>query len=491
MKIEGNQLSYSTSDNKSSFHYKVHFVYSGEDKNIQLKKFQEQWKAGIFKADMGQIFTDESNKTILVGLGKADKLLIRKISACFIKLGNKLSKLDGVGYHIYLRKELTTQLSPEKLAYQIVTGLEIGYYSLNVLATKDKTKKKAGSISFTTEDSIAENAVKAGINKAKSVARHINGARYIAHLPANHFTPEGFVKRSKEIAKENKLKITVFDEPQLKKLGMNGILSVCEGSDKKAKMIMLDYAPPGATKTLAIIGKGLTFDSGGISIKPAGDMHEMKYDMCGAAATIHAIGAIASLKSKIRVVAAIGAAENMPDAKAIKPGDVYTAYNGLTVEVQNTDAEGRLVLGDVLSYVSEKIKPDYMVDLATLTGAVIIALGHEAAAVMSNNSDLVDTIKKASLESDDRVWEFPLWDEYGEDLKSDIADLKNIAGGRGAGSITAAMYLKNFVGENIPWAHIDIAGTAWRKKASGTQSNGPTGYGVRLLVELAEELSKS
>lgn len=491
MKIEGNQLSYNIGDNKSSLHYKIHFVFSGEDKNIQLKKFQEQWKAGIFKAEIGQTFTDESSNTILIGLGKPDKLLIRKISACFIKLGNKLTKFDDVGYHIYLRKELTTQLSAEKLAYQIVSSLEVGYYSLRVLATKDQSKKKPGSISFTTEDSIAENAVKKGMLKGKSVARHINGARYIAHLPANHFTPEEFVSRSREIAKENKLKVTVFDEPKLKKLGMNGILSVCEGSDKKAKMILIDYKPVGATKTLAIVGKGLTFDSGGISIKPSGDMHEMKYDMCGAAAAIHAIGAIAAQKSKIRVVAAIGAAENMPDAKAIKPGDVYTAYNGLTVEVQNTDAEGRLVLGDVLSYVSEKIKPDFMVDLATLTGAVIIALGHEAAAVMSNSSDLVNSIKAASLESDDRIWEFPLWDEYGEDLKSDIADLKNIAGGRGAGSITAAMYLKNFVDESIPWAHIDIAGAAWRKKASGTQSNGPTGYGVRLLVELAEQLSKA
>jgi leucyl aminopeptidase len=361
---------------------------------------------------------------------------------------------------------------------------------MNVLATKDKTKKKPGIISFTVEDSTAENAFKSGIQKGKSVAKHVNGARTIAHLPANHFTPEDFVKRSKEIAKEDKLKVTVFDEPALKKMGMNGILSVCEGSDKKAKMILVDYNPKGAKKTLAIVGKGLTFDSGGISLKPPAEMHEMKYDMCGAGATIHAIGAIAELKTKIRIVAAIGAAENMPDAKAIKPGDVYTAYNGLTVEVQNTDAEGRLVLGDVLSYVSKKIKPDFIVDLATLTGAAIIALGHEAAALLSNNTGLAESIKQASLESDDRIWELPMWDEYGEDLKSDIADLKNISGGRGAGTITGAMYLKNFVDESIPWAHIDIAGTAWRKKASGTQSNGSTGYGVRLLVELAEILSK-
>ncbi len=213
--------------------------------------------------------------------------------------------------------------------------------------------------------------------------------------------------------------------------------------------------------------------------------------MCGAAATIHAIGAIAALKLPIHVIAAIGVAENMPDGKAIKPGDVYTAYNGTTVEVQNTDAEGRLVLGDVLSYVSKNYKPDFMVDLATLTGAVIIALGHEAAGVMTKSQLMREAIQIASDKSDDRVWELPLWDEYGEDLKSDIADLKNITGGgKGGGTVSAAMFLSKFVDESIEWAHIDIAGAAWRKKSSGTQISGPTGYGVRLLVDLAETLSK-
>jgi leucyl aminopeptidase len=490
MKVEPNNLNYILGDNKSKLHYKLHFIFSDEEKGIHAKKFADQWSAGIFKAEMGQIFTDESSKIILIGLGKSDKFIIRKLAGTFIKLGHRLSKLEDVGYHIYIRKEITSLIPPGKLSYLLVNSLEIGFLKMNVLATKDKTKKKPGIISFTVEDSTAENAFKSGIQKGKSVAKHVNGARTIAHLPANHFTPEDFVKRSKDIAKEDKLKVTVFDEPALKKMGMNGILSVCEGSDKKAKMILIDYNPKGAKKTLAIVGKGLTFDSGGISLKPPAEMHEMKYDMCGAGATIHAIGAIAELKTKIRIIAAIGAAENMPDAKAIKPGDVYTAYNGLTVEVQNTDAEGRLVLGDVLSYVSAKIKPDFIVDLATLTGAAIIALGHEAAAILSNNQNLADSIKKAAIESEDRVWELPMWDEYGEDLKSDIADLKNISGGRGAGTITGAMYLKNFVDESIPWAHIDIAGTAWRKKASGTQSSGSTGYGVRLLVELAEILSK-
>lgn len=331
------------------------------------------------------------------------------------------------------------------------------------------------------------------MDKSRAVSKYVNGARFIAHLPANHFTPEEFVSRSKEIAKEAGLKITVMDEPQLKKEKMGGILAVSQGSDKKPKMIVLEYNPPKtkSKKKLALIGKGLTFDSGGISIKPAQDMHEMKYDMCGAAAVIHAIGAIAELGISVPVIAAIGVAENMPDAAALKPGDVYTAHNGLTVEVQNTDAEGRLVLGDVLSYIGKKYKPDYMVDLATLTGAIIISLGHEAAGVMSNSDKLRGLLDEASASSDERTWNLPLWEEYGEDLKSDIADLRNIAG-RPGGSLSAAKYLERFVDPEIDWAHIDIAGTAWRKKASGTQiGNGPSGYGVRLLVDLAEKLEKN
>jgi leucyl aminopeptidase len=491
MKIESTSIRYSLGVNKSPIVYKIHFVLSTDEKNPLLKEFQDQWKSGLFTGEFKQELRDETTKTIFLGLGSTDKLQIRNLASLFIHLGKKLSKLENVGYQIYLRKELTAALETEKLVYQIVNSIELGYFQIHSLSSKSKEKKQPGDVSFLAEDLSIEKKILSGIKKSQSVSKHINGARYIAHLPANHFTPDEFETRSKEIAKEHKLKVTVFNEPQLKKMGMNGILSVGAGSDKKSKMIVIDYNPPGAKKTFAIVGKGLTFDSGGISLKPSGEMHEMKYDMCGAAAAIHGIGAIAATKPSIRVIAAIGCAENMPDAAAIKPGDVYTAYNGTTIEVQNTDAEGRLVLADVLAYVCDKIKPDFMVDLATLTGAAIIALGHEAAALISNNDSLADKIKQAALSSDDRVWELPFWDEYGESLKSDIADLKNITGGgKGAGTISGAMFLSHFVNENIPWAHLDIAGTAWRKKGSGTQTSGPTGYGIRLLVDLAELLSK-
>jgi leucyl aminopeptidase len=490
MKIESSPIKYTLGENKSPLTYKIHFILADEKDNPLLAGFQDQWKTGKFRGESKQKFVDETSKTILLGLGKLENLPLRNVAGLFIDLGKNLRSLEGVGYEIFLRQEITSHYDPERLVYQIVNSIDLGYFDIRVLATKDQEKKKPGSVSFQTEEISIDKKILSGIKKAQAVSKQVNGARYIAHLPSNYFRPQEFEERSREIAKDHKLKITVFNEPQLKKMGMNGILAVSRGTDNAGKMIILDYNPPGAKKTFAIVGKGLTFDTGGISLKPPSEMHEMKYDMCGASATIHAIAAIASLKTKIRVVAAIGTAENMPDGRAYKPGDVYTAYNGLTVEVQNTDAEGRLVLGDVLSYVCDKIKPDYMVDLATLTGAAIMALGHETAALLSKNSDFVTKIKQASELSDDRVWELPLWDEYGEGLKSDIADLRNIAGGKGAGTISAGIFLSHFVDKDIPWAHLDIAGTAWRKKGSGTQTSGPTGYGVRLLVELAEILSK-
>ncbi|TGK29082.1 leucyl aminopeptidase [Leptospira gomenensis] len=493
MKLDKNKIQLSIGKNPSKSYYKLQILFKDHFPENLKTKFSLQTAAGIFTGDGGQVFTDESEKIIYLGLGESSKVKIRNVAQQFFTFGEKLKKWDGVGLEIHFPKLLTTALPADALVYQVVNSLEQGAYSINVLSKEYKENvKKIGAVSFVLQDAAKTKDAERGLKKGKVVSRYVNGTRYIAHLPANHFTPEEFVSRSKEIAKDNGLKITVFDEPQLKKEKMNGILSVCEGSDKKAKMILLEYSPakPSTKKKLAIIGKGLTFDSGGISIKPAQDMHEMKYDMCGAAAAIHAIGAIAELGLGVPVIAAIGVAENMPDAAALKPGDVYTAHNGLTVEVQNTDAEGRLVLGDVLSYVGKKFKPDYMLDLATLTGAIIISLGHEAAGVMSNSETLTELLKAASETSDERIWEMPLWDEYAEDLKSDIADLRNVAG-RAGGSLSAAKYLERFVDPGIAWAHIDIAGAAWRKKSSGTQiGNGPTGYGVRLLVDFAEKLGK-
>ncbi|MCW7488841.1 leucyl aminopeptidase [Leptospira meyeri] len=491
MKIETSPLQIQIGSPKSGTFYKLIPIFQEDVKEELGKKFPVQIETKVFSGELGKEFRDESEQTIYLGLGEKEKLNFRKFISHFFKYGEKILNYDGMGLEIIISKSLSKKFSADRIAYQIANTLFIGSYPVSVLQTKKKEKKKVGAVYLKFEDKTATTLAESGLSKSKIVAKHVNGARHIAHLPANYFTPDDFVSRSKEIAKEYKLSIKIWDEPQLKKEGLGGILAVARGSELQGKMVILEYKPAKAKKKFAIVGKGLTFDTGGISLKPPGEMHEMKYDMCGAAATIHAIGAIAALELPIHIVAAIGVAENMPDGKAIKPGDVYTAYNGTTVEVQNTDAEGRLVLGDVLSYVSKNYKPDYMVDLATLTGAVIIALGHEAAAILTNSDPLREALFAASEASDDRVWELPLWEEYGEDLKSDIADLKNITGGgKGAGTISAGIFLSKFVDESINWAHIDIAGAAWRKKKSGTQFHGPTGYGVRLLVDLANELSK-
>ena len=452
--------------------------------------FKDQIDAKIFTGDSGSQLTDETNKTIYIGIGEEDKVEARKLAALFLKLGESAGKWHMAGLEIVIPKFITDRLPVQKVVYHIATSLQIGAFALDSLSKKFRENKtKNGKVTISTEDPTKEKEAKKGIEKSEKVSPHVNGARHISHLPANVFDPDAFEKWSRALGKEHKLKITVLDESRLKKEKMGGILSVGHGSSTKARIIILEYNPPRAKKEkLAIIGKGLTFDSGGISIKPAAEMHEMKYDMCGAATTVHAIAAIAELKLPVSVVAAIGVVENMPDASATKPGDVYTAYNGLTVEVQNTDAEGRLVLGDVLSYIGKKYKPQYMVDLATLTGAVLVALGNEAAAVIGNSDEFVSKLKDASASSDERIWELPNWEEFGEGLKSDIADIRNITSGRGAGTISAANFLSRFVEPKIKWVHLDIAGTAWRKGISGTQCSGPTGFGVRLLVDLAEKL---
>lgn len=493
MKLITSKLNISAGKLKAGVFYKVYHIYKDKISPEIKKVLGGDIDSSIFTGDPGSQYFDHQNKILYLGLGEEKKITLRKLSSYYIKLGEQLIKWKDIGLEIYVG-DLSTKFRPDLIAYQISNSLEIGAFPIDFLSKSHKEKQShPGKVGIVFETSHEEKEGSKGIEKSRVVSNYINAARQTQHLPPNIFTPEEFVSRSREIAKENKLKITVLDEPQLKKEKMGGILSVCQGSDKKPKLIILEYNPknPLSKEKLAIIGKGLTFDSGGISIKPSADMHEMKYDMSGAATAIHAIGAIAKLGLRVPVIAAIGVAENMPDAAAIKPGDVYTAYNGITVEVQNTDAEGRLVLGDVISYICKKFKPGYMVDLATLTGAVIIALGHEAAGVMSNSSELTELLKKASETSEDRIWELPLWEEYGEDLKSDIADVRNITGvGRGAGTLSAAQFLQKFIDNETKWAHIDIAGTAWRGKPSGTQCSGPTGYGVRLLVDLVEEMER-
>lgn len=328
--------------------------------------------------------------------------------------------------------------------------------------------------------------------KYAKLGRHINAMRQLQSLPGNYANPETIEKRARSMAKEFGFSIKVFQKAELEKMGAGGILSVGRGSVIPPRMIIMEYAPKntkGKLKTLGLVGKGVTFDTGGISIKPSSEMHEMKYDMSGSAAVLHAMAAICEIKPAVKVVGAIGLVENMPDGDAIKPGDVYTAYNGTTIEVQNTDAEGRLVLGDLLSYTAEKYKPDYMVNLATLTGACVVALGYYYAGLFTNQEKMEALMKEASGESKEPVWPLPMGPLYKAELKSDIADYNNI-GTRYGGSSSAASFLSVFVDEKIPWAHLDVAGIAFLKKSFNVYQAVGTGFGVRLLSELAEMVAK-
>ena len=299
--------------------------------------------------------------------------------------------------------------------------------------------------------------------------------------PANIIYPESFVERCKHLG-DMGIEITVLDDKDMAKLGMGALLGVAQGSRRPARLLVMrwDGTDGAQEKPVVFVGKGVTFDTGGISIKPAAGMEDMKWDMGGAGAVAGTMKALAGRKAKAHVVGVCGLVENMPDGNAQRPGDVVTSMNGQTIEVINTDAEGRLVLCDALHWAQETYKPDTIIDLATLTGAIIMALASEYAGLFSNNDELSDKLTAAGTATGDKLWRFPLTPAYDKMIDSPIADMKNV-GGKGAGSITAAQFLQRFIKDGVKWAHLDIAGTVWADKDGATWAKGATGYGVKLL----------
>jgi leucyl aminopeptidase len=332
-------------------------------------------------------------------------------------------------------------------------------------------------------------ALEAGVERGRIIGEAVNFARILALTPANDMTPTILASRAGEVAKKFGLAFHALDEAAMREKGMGSILGVSRGSDEDARMIVLEYAgDPDSKEKLALVGKGLTFDSGGISIKPAENMHEMKYDMCGGAGVIAAMGAIAQLKPKVNVIGVVPSSENLPGPRAMKPGDILHAMNGKTIEVINTDAEGRLILADGLCYARE-LGATRIVDAATLTGAMVVALGHSAAGTISNDDTFRDHFIDVSKSTTEKYWPLPLYDEFSTTVKSEIADLRNSTG-RVAGSLTAAAFLKAFVAD-VPWIHLDIAGTAYTDAETAYLAKGPTGYPVRAFVALAEDAAKA
>lgn len=332
-------------------------------------------------------------------------------------------------------------------------------------------------------------ALEAGLRRGQIVGEAVNLARSLALTPANDMTPSHLAKRAEAVATEHGLEFHALDEAQMEAKAMGAILGVSRGSAEPAKMIVLEYrGDPNSTQKLAFVGKGLTFDSGGISLKPAERMHEMKYDMSGGAGVIAAMSAIAQLRPKLNVIGVVPASENLPGSRAMKPGDILRAMNGKTIEVINTDAEGRLILADGLCYARE-LGATKIVDAATLTGSMVVSLGHAATGVMSNDDAFAAEFLAVANQTGERYWRLPIFDDYHTAVKSDIADLVNSTG-RPAGSLTAAAFLSAFVADT-PWIHLDIAGTAYLDKESAFMAKGPTGVPVRGFVALAEELAKA
>ncbi|HMS64469.1 MAG TPA: leucyl aminopeptidase, partial [Ignavibacteria bacterium] len=310
----------------------------------------------------------------------------------------------------------------------------------------------------------------------------VNLARDLGNEPSNILYPESYCDLIEERSKNRKYTTEVLKLKDIEKLGMGGVLEVARGSRREPRFLIMRYNGGNEDeRPYVVIGKGVTFDSGGISIKPAGGMEKMKMDMCGSAAAVGVVEAVSQLGLKLNLVGLIPMVENMPDGNAFKPGDVITAFNGLTIEIDNTDAEGRLILADALSYASQ-FNPVSVIDMATLTGAAVIALGSIASALMSNDQELADKIFKAGNESFDRVWQLPIWDEYDRLIDSDIADVRNGSTARQAGTIAAGMFLKRFIGD-YPWAHIDVAATAMRDSALNYNPKNSTGAGVRVVVQ--------
>ena len=361
---------------------------------------------------------------------------------------------------------------------QSVESLAASLYQFDTTKSEKLPRRKLKQVTFLLDGEMKTAAANAALDEGQAIGEGVNLARELSNLPGNVCTPGYLASAARKLAnRHDTLKATILSEKQMEKLGMGALLSVSRGSREPAKLIPLKYSGAASKqRPIVLVGKGLTFDAGGISLKPAAAMDEMKYDMCGGASVLGTLAACAALKLPLNVVGVVPSSENLPDGNANKPGDIVTSMAGLTIEVLNTDAEGRLILCDALSY-SARFNPDVVIDIATLTGACVIALGAHASGLMSNHPPLSEALLKAGENSGDRAWPLPLWDDYQGQLDSNFADLANI-GGRQAGSITAGCFLSRFTAD-FHWAHLDIAGTAWTQ---GKQK-GATGRPVPLLVQ--------
>jgi len=440
-------------------------------------------------ADVPACFS--AKRLLLLGLGELEEKGIDELRERCRQAGGvvaqQAAKVKAVKLMIWLPEIIG--LRTKAVAECFSEGVLLGDYRfLKYKKKESRDDAYQGLVEIRLGVRAATDAIHKGARQGQIAATAARQARDMANEPGNGWTPSHFAAHGRMLAKKYSLKCTVLEKDDMKRLGMGGILAVNQGSSEPPRMVILDYRPIVASQILLVVGKGLTFDSGGISLKSATGMEEMKYDMCGGAAVMGLMQAIGEERPDLRVIAIVPSTDNMAGGAALKPGDIITHYSGLTSEIVNTDAEGRLILADALAYGVEKFKPDYVVDLATLTGAVIVGLGHHRTGVLGNNDELVGRLLAAGDRCAEPLWRLPLGKEYTKQIESQVADIKN-TGGKSAGTITAAAYLEKFVGET-PWAHLDIAGTAWEFTEKSYIPKGPSGTGVRTLLELVRRWKK-
>ena len=418
-----------------------------------------------------------AERVLLVGLGERKEFSETSYREAVRGAGNALKELGAKDAALFLVDIKVAARAVSWNVRQAVLGIRDAFYRFDQLKTQKKPD--APALENVVLPLSAKPELQQAVKEASATADGAELARTLGNLPSNICTPSYLAEEAKKLARQFKLQVEVLERKDMEKLGMGAFLSVTNASHQPPKLIVLRYSGGAkAKKPIALVGKGITFDTGGISLKPSGEMDEMKFDMSGAGSVLGAIRALAGMRAPVNVVGVIPTCENMPGGHATKPGDIVTTLSGQTVEILNTDAEGRLILCDALSY-AERFEPEVVVDIATLTGACVVALGHVATGLFANDQKLADEIQAAADDAWDRVWQMPLWEDYQEGLRSNFADFANI-GGRPGGAITAACFLARFT-RKMRWAHLDIAGTAWK----GGREKGSTARPVPLLVRFA------
>ncbi|MBX3237607.1 MAG: leucyl aminopeptidase [Nitrospiraceae bacterium] len=423
-------------------------------------------------------------RLILAGLGKKKDLRLDAVRQALGAAVKRVRLAKVTAFAVAMPSDAPRGASPLDLAQTMAEGAILGSYQFTAYRSENGAKpSEVERMTIYSSQRVQQRQLVEGIRRGVAAAEATIFVRDLCNHPSNVMTPSRIATEAKAVAKESGVTVKILEQKDMEQLGMGALLGVARGSHEPPKFIILEYKGEKAKKTeqpVVLVGKTITFDTGGISLKPSENMEQMKADMTGGAEVMATMRAAARLKLPLHLISILPVAENMPGGRAMKPGDVVKTLSGKTVEVQNTDAEGRLILSDALAYAT-RYKPAALIDIATLTGACVVALGQFAIGMFGTNDRLKESVRKAGLRAGERVWEMPLWDEYFEQLRSDVADMRNI-GGRGGGMITAALFLSKFVGD-CPWIHLDIASTDWSERERAYIPKGPTGIGTRLLIQ--------